>query len=285
MDWDDYRHLLALARTGNLTAAADRLGVVRTTVGRRLAAAEAALGVLLFERTPDGYVPTPAGADLVSTAEAVEAEMLASEARVLGRDAALIGALRVSTLDFLVEAHLDMFSSFAERYPGIELTVCAGVGLASLRRREADVVLRMSDAPDPHLVGRRLRHLQFVPCASRALVERVGLDAPLSAYPWLSDDPRNTYASSDHWLDALVPEARVVMRFDHYFTIRAAVRAGIGAHMLWEGELERDPSLLALPTPAPPPRPSLWVLTLDELKSNSRVRAFMDHAWEHLGVR
>jgi len=253
MNWDDYRHLLALARTGSLTAAAKSLGVVRTTVGRRLAAAEAALGVLLFERTPDGYVPTPAGADLVAIAESVEAEVLAGEARVLGRDAALTGELRVSTLDFLVDAHLDLFARFAERYPGIELTVCAGVGLASLRRREADVVLRMSDAPAPHLVGRRLRHLEFVPCASRALVDRVGADAPLSAYPWLRDDPRSTTASTEHWLDALVQGARVVLRFDHYFTIRAAVRAGIGAHMLWAGELDRDPSLVALPTPVPPP--------------------------------
>jgi hypothetical protein len=33
------------------------------------------------------------------------------------------------------------------------------------------------------------------------------------------------------------------------------------------------------------PSASLWVLTLEELKTNSRVRAFMDHAWERLGER
>lgn len=239
----------------------------------------------LFDRTSKGYVPTVAGAELVSLAESVEAEVLAAEARVLGRDAALKGQLRVSTLDFLVEGHFEVFSSFAERFPGIELTVCSRTTPVSLRSREADVVLRMSESPAPHLFGRRLRQVRFVPCASRALVERVGPDAPLSAYPWLSDDPRAPHASSDKWLEALVPGARVVMRFDSYSMIRAAVRAGLGAHLLWCGEVRLDPDLVELPTPIPQPSPSLWVLTLAELRTASRVRAFLDHAWEHLGER
>lgn len=62
------------------------------------------------------------------------------------------------------------------------------------------------------------------------------------------------------------------MRFDSYGTMRAAVRAGIGAHMLWRDDVRDDPDLVELPTASPTPLPSLWVLTLDELKSNSRVR-------------
>ena len=72
MDWDELRYTLAIARAGNLTGAAVALGVTRTTVGRRLAAAEARLGVRIFDRTPEGLVATAAGAELVSAAEAVE---------------------------------------------------------------------------------------------------------------------------------------------------------------------------------------------------------------------
>jgi DNA-binding transcriptional LysR family regulator len=53
MDWNDLRHVLALARDGSLAAAARRLAVDATTVARRLRAAEAALGVRLFQRMPD----------------------------------------------------------------------------------------------------------------------------------------------------------------------------------------------------------------------------------------
>ncbi len=41
MDWEDLRYILAIEQTGTLTAAAERLGVARTTVGRRIEAAEA----------------------------------------------------------------------------------------------------------------------------------------------------------------------------------------------------------------------------------------------------
>src|SRR5690242_12350760 len=50
MLWDDLRVFLAVARRGSHKAAARQLGVDPTTVGRRLAALDAALGVKLFER-------------------------------------------------------------------------------------------------------------------------------------------------------------------------------------------------------------------------------------------
>ncbi|MBX2801507.1 MAG: LysR family transcriptional regulator [Myxococcales bacterium] len=285
MNWDDYRHILAIARAGSVTAAAEQLGVARTTVSRRLAAAEDDLGVRLFARTPDGYLATDAGVDLVAIAESIESAVLDGEARAMGRDAALSGSLRVSTLDFLVGGWPDLFGSFAERFPGIDLTVSTSLGRVSLRRREADVVLRLGNQPEPYLVGRRLCELTFVPAVSRSLVDRVGSDAPPSAYPWLTDDPLAPTASSYAWLDSVIPDARVVLRLDGYTGIRAAVRAGIGAHLLWQQDVHADPELMELPLDAPAATQSLWVLTLAELKANSRVRAFMDHAWQSVGTR
>jgi DNA-binding transcriptional LysR family regulator len=46
---------LATARAGSTLAAARELGVNQTTVARRIAALEAALGARLFERHQDGY--------------------------------------------------------------------------------------------------------------------------------------------------------------------------------------------------------------------------------------
>ena len=179
----------------------------------------------------------------------------------------------------------DLFGSFAARYPGIELTVCGGVSVVSLRRREADVVLRMSESPAPHLVGRRLRDLKFVPAASRELLDRMGPQAPLSTYPWVSDDLLSATASSDAWLRTLAPEATVALRFDSYGGVRSAVRAGIGASLLWQEDVHADPALVELPTTTFSVAQGLWALTLQELKANSRVRAFMDHLWQRLGVR
>ncbi|MCG5244328.1 LysR family transcriptional regulator, partial [Azospirillum doebereinerae] len=61
MNWDDLRVFLALARSGSLSATARDLGVDHSTVARRVAALEAALGVRLFDRLPRGYAPTAEG--------------------------------------------------------------------------------------------------------------------------------------------------------------------------------------------------------------------------------
>ena len=72
MDWDHFRVFLAVARSGQLSAAARRLGVNHTTVARRLDAMEAELGATLFERRPTGCVLTEAGERLIPLAERIE---------------------------------------------------------------------------------------------------------------------------------------------------------------------------------------------------------------------
>ena len=71
-DWDHIRVFLALARTGSLRAAAQELGVSQPTLGRHLSALETAVGVVLFDRLPEGLRMTEAGRDLRPRAEAME---------------------------------------------------------------------------------------------------------------------------------------------------------------------------------------------------------------------
>lgn len=280
MDWDQYRYLLALARGGNFSRAAEELRVVRTTVGRRLDAMEASLGARLFDRTPEGLVPTAAGQALINVATRFEDEALAAEAVVMGQDAELQGDLRVSTLDFLSEEYIDLFASFADRYPGVVVTIVLTEDKVSLRRREADVVMRLSNDPGESLVGRRIAHLSFTAYAHRSVIEQVGENAPLSAYPWLSDDLRGPTPWFDQWLAANAPGARVKLRFDAFPTLRAALLAGVGAAFFPVAEANRNPDLVQIPVRHEPFDRDLWVLTLPELRTNSKVRAFMDHAWE-----
>src|SRR5258708_11848072 len=96
LDWDDLRFFLAIARHGSLSAAAKDLHVAQSTVGRRLASLEASLGVRLLNRTPEGYVPTPAGHDVREQAERLEAEALSVERNVGGLDTRLAGLVRVT---------------------------------------------------------------------------------------------------------------------------------------------------------------------------------------------
>ncbi|MEO0326652.1 MAG: LysR family transcriptional regulator, partial [Myxococcota bacterium] len=261
--------------------AATALGVARTTVGRRLRDAEQRLGVLLFDRTPDGLIATAAGEELAETAERVEAKVLTTEGRLLGRDEALRGRLRVSTLDFVFDAFPELFGTFRERYPGIEVTVRVTTENVSLRRREADVALRLAKSPAEHLVGRRMGTLNFEVYAARTLVERVGADAPLSAYPWIGWDDRDDTRFMDAWLAEHAPGASFTIRTGDFGVTRRAVNAGLGAHFLPCCLGEPDPNLVSLGHRLVSEARGLFVLTLADLRHNSRVRAFMDHAYAY----
>ncbi|WP_437643999.1 LysR family transcriptional regulator [Sorangium sp. So ce362] len=285
MDWDDLRHVLALARHGTLSRAGVALRTTHTTVARRIRALEERLGVLLFAQTPDGYVATAAGQDVVEVAERTEGELLALEARVLGRDAQLQGRLRVSTMDMLFRVYQPAFSSFTERYPGVELTVASGDSEVSLPRREADVVLRMTSSPPEHLVGRKVGRVQFAVYASKGLAERAGQPARYADFPWIHWDERLDPRWLDAWLAANVPGARIAMRVDFSsMALQEAVAAGIGAHFLACIAADGDPRLARIGPIDPAFDRDLWLLTLPELRNVNRIRAFMEHMAEALSA-
>lgn len=278
MDWDDLRYVLALSRAQTLSAAATSLGVSHTTVGRRIRALERALGARLFDPAPSGLAPTRAGHDLIEVATRVEAELLLVEGRVLGRDVRLSGALRVATMDILFHHNHEAFASFIARYPSVALTVCASDAEVSLQRREADVALRMTSSPPEPLVGRKVGQVAFAVYGSAALVERIGADAPYDAFPWLHWDERLDMRWLDDWLATHAPKARVVMRVALSSSLlRQTIAAGLGVHFLATFEGDADPSLRRIGPITPAFRRDLWLLTLPELRHNSRVRAFMDH--------
>lgn len=73
-DWNDLRHFLAVARAGSMATAARALGVNSSTVQRRTAALQKAIGRQLVERSPHGYTLTAQGQALLAEAATVEAQ-------------------------------------------------------------------------------------------------------------------------------------------------------------------------------------------------------------------
>ncbi|MCA4134178.1 LysR family transcriptional regulator [Arthrobacter sp. M4] len=70
---DDLLVLLAVSRSGKFTTAAQALGLNHTTVSRRIAALEKALGGRVLARAAGGWEVTELGAEAVAVAERVEA--------------------------------------------------------------------------------------------------------------------------------------------------------------------------------------------------------------------
>ena len=157
LDWDDLRFFLAIFRHGSLSGAAKTLHVAQSTVGRRLASLEMSLGVRLLNRTPEGYVPTLAGQEVRIQAELVEAETLALQLRVGGRDARLQGLVRVTCAE-AVASHIvaPCLASIHHRHPDIMIELIPNTRELSLSMREADISIRLRPAEQHDLVVRRI---------------------------------------------------------------------------------------------------------------------------------
>lgn len=105
MDWDDLRHFLSAYRHRSLAGASRALACEHTTVSRRLAALETALGTRLFKRTPDGLAPTAAADDLAPLAEEIARAIQAFERRAAGHDQRVEGVVRVTASEGLTTSH------------------------------------------------------------------------------------------------------------------------------------------------------------------------------------
>lgn len=279
-DWDDYRIALALQRAGSIRGAAQSLGVNHATVSRRLAALNARLGGPAFERVGGAYHPTSHGQPLIDAAIGMEDAVYAAERDAMGRERAMRGPLTLSLPDTVAQHLLmDELGRFAERFPDIQLGVHTSYGFADLDHREADLVLRISNDPPDHLVGRRLFKYARCAYAARDYLRRHDADARR----WLGwpDD-----ADRPDWVrQSVCPDAPIGLRIEHPLVRHAAARAGHG--MVFEAcfVADPDPGLVRLPGARPEPDRDIWVLTHPDLRDSPKVKTLSRFLTEAISAK
>jgi len=274
LDWGHLRFFLELVRTGSHASAAKAMGVDRNTVARRVAALEAELGVVLFERGPQGWSQTLAGQQLAELAGRVEENVLALARHVDTLDPTLRGTARLTTVPHLA-THLlpPALPALRQRYPELVLEVVADARAFDLSRREADLALRTGRPRDSGLVARRLSQLAHALYAA-AVTEAGGRGAvDFRADFFLAEDDSNV--PQERWLRELAPERRVVFRCNSTTTLLAVARQGLGVVLLPCYIGDGDPTLRRLDGPEPPPQ-EIWLLVHGDLRRTPRVRAVID---------
>jgi DNA-binding transcriptional LysR family regulator len=278
--WDDLRFVLAIGRSGNLAAAAAALSVNHSTMFRRLNALEATIGSKLFERLASGYRPTDAGQRLIEAAVRMEAEALALDRDLTGRDARLGGQLRVTcseTLGFKVLTPL--IRAFRDKHPGIMVDLSVDNRQVDMARREADVAIRATRPAEGDLFGRKIADVRWGFFAAPDYVKRRGMPKSLSdigghdLIGWTETAPRTKAGAS---LSRHVPHATIGFRANGFVGQYIAARAGLGIALLpvylAAGDKEVVPILGRLSDLVT----EMWIVTHRSLKDTARVRSFMD---------
>ncbi|MFC2968844.1 LysR family transcriptional regulator [Acidimangrovimonas pyrenivorans] len=137
LDSDLMRSFLAVAESGSVTGAADRLGRTQSAVSMQIRRLEEALGQDLFDRLPRGVALTARGRQLIPYARRVT--RLLDEAAVALREKPLDGPVRIGISEEYSECVLPRaLAAFAERHPAVEVTVRCDYSAPQLAALAAD---------------------------------------------------------------------------------------------------------------------------------------------------
>ncbi len=281
LDWDDLRFFLAITRHGKLSTAARELNVSQPTVGRRLASLEASLGVRLLNRTPEGYVLTPAGQDVRGKAERLEGEARALERTVGGRDTRLSGLVRVTCAETMA-AHVlaPCFAVLQRRHADIMVRLIPHPKNLSLSMREADLSVRLARPSQHDLVVRRLGSVAFGLYASADYLERRGGPDFEDGCPGHDivgqlNDVGN--APQFGWLAEVTRRGRISFQTSSHEAAVGATVHGAGLACLARFRADREEGLMRLFPPVAAPVEPIWLAVHKDSRDTPRIRAVMTH--------
>jgi len=165
-----------LARYGNLSAAARELDLTPPAATKRLAQLEERLGVRLVNRTTRTSSLTPEGETYLHYATRILAELRDMEDAVSSTRAVPRGLLKVNaSLGFGRTAIAPLVSSFAQRYPQVEVQLDVTDRPLDLVAGGIDLAIRFGEVPDQRLVARRIMSNRRFLCASPRYLEQHGV--------------------------------------------------------------------------------------------------------------
>lgn len=275
MNWDDVRIFLAVARAGQLLAAAKRLGINHATVGRRLSALEADLQAKLVNRRPNGCMLTPQGEQFLNLAERMEAEMMSARSKIGGTDVNLSGTVRIGASDGFGAIFLaPRLGPLLDRYPDLKIELVPVPQSFSLSRQEADIAITIGRPDHGRVIARKLVDYHLSLFASTDYLRREG-------EPQTIDDLSRHRLIS--YVDDLVFNANLhyTSEFSRAWSAQfecatthgqmEAVRAGLGIGILHD-YLTRDDQTLCRILPSQGITRSYWLVFHETTRDLRRIK-------------
>lgn len=278
IDWNDLRHLLALARGGSFAAASRALGTDATTVGRRLRLLESRLGTPLFSRDAGGALsPTPAGEIAVTKAEAIEAEVMALSGALDAADPMALGKVRLTAApSFISRLLIPSLPALLAQHSGLQLELIGDARNFNLTRREADMALRLARPPDMsngRVVARRIATLEY------AVYVAEGRESRAEELPWIVYEEAMAHLPHARWIAVQAEKSgrsSPLAVNDAEALLQAAI-AGLGRALLPKILAENAAGLCRVDSgDKNPPAREMWLLMHEELRQLARIRTVSD---------
>jgi DNA-binding transcriptional LysR family regulator len=292
---DKFAHMqifVGIVEAGSISGAAERLGLAKSAVSRRLAEMEARLGVSLIQRTTRRLNLTDSGRDYYARCVAILADLDEAESAVSQAHGALRGGLKVALpLSFGLLHLAPLIEEFIARHPGVRFELDFNDRQIDLMQEGFDLAVRIAALEDSSLIARRLAPIRHVLCASPGYLAKHGtpsVAADLANHAWLAySNVRDPGLLSYRGPDGLPGSVHLPVRLaasSGEFLMRAAI-AGQGVLLLptfYVHEAVSSGRLVAVLTDHVWPERSAYAIYPPTRHLSSRVRAFIDFLVERL---
>jgi DNA-binding transcriptional LysR family regulator len=232
---DDLLVLLAVSRSAKFTTAAQVLGLNHTTVSRRIAALEKALGGRVLSRAASGWELTELGAQAVVVAEQVETAVRALGPSGRAPDP-ITGVVRMTATDgFSAYIAAPAVARLRRNHPGLSVEIVTVTRRALQQRSGLDIEVVVGEPQVHRAEAFRLGEYVLGMYASRAYLEENGMPDSVES---LSTHPLVYFVDSMLQVDdldaprRLVPAMRDGVSSTNVFVHVEATRAGAGIGFL-----------------------------------------------------
>lgn len=282
---EDMRLFVQVVEAGGISKAAERLGIAKSAVSRRLGLLEARYDAKLIDREPGRWDVTETGRELLQRATRLVHEMDEIEGDFVNTSAVIEGPLTVSVprefgIAFLNPALID----FKARYPQIRLTVDLDDRKVDLNRENYDLAIRIASAPDNGHDALRIgsvRHFLFA--SQEYLANRPPIEAvrDLQAHQCLNFGP----ARRAYW-EFLSPSGKPErfefpphLNSNSGLFLLSAVRAGLGIARLPDfivAGTEASVGIRQVLADIAIPEWGIYLVHAEDRRLNRRMRLFAD---------
>lgn len=167
MDLNDIVVFAKVAETRSFTAAAEQLGLPKSTVSRKLAQLEERLGVRLVQRTTRKLALTDIGEAYYERASRIVSDLAAAEQVVMDMQATPRGRLRVTAPIDLSALYLGrIIAEFNVANPEVYVELDGTDRVVDLIEEGFDLGIRFGPLPESTLIAKKLGAVQSVLCAA-----------------------------------------------------------------------------------------------------------------------
>lgn len=266
-DWGDVRVFLAVMREGSTLAASRHLGINQTTVSRRIDVLEHALGVILFDRTTRGAVPTEHANNLLASAEILEHAANSFEANAAAERDSASNPIRVTAVSDASIGNIGaIVAEFVDQNPGVTFEFIFSEHPLDLVKGEADVALRMGvKLYDDRLVARKVGVTHWTYYASRSYAAKNPLPREFS---------KDMGEHRIHLLHHFQSKRRNVVRCATVNDMMMAVETGQGIGPFPVTVGDANTNLVRCFDPPPGAELQVWLLASPSALKRPEVRRF-----------